>query len=210
MAKAFPDADAKFFVVWAPMLGHESNDDAVQQSKTFGGDERFKFYWDEKKRLPISLGSTLQLPSDRERAEFLGSEKHLPSNRSLAWDVYLLYDKDVTWGEEPPEPSFWMHQLGQDERTLDPARLKLAFESMIDPKHEIVFLTREGCMASPKMRALFEGALRRKGLPEAFQIIDMDEVDKDDVRTGYGTPTVLIDGVDLMGAPVPEEPAVPT
>ena len=207
---AFPDADAKFFVIWAPMLGHESNDDAVQQSNTFGGDERFKFYWDEKKRLPNALGSTLQLPSDQERAEFLGPEKHLPTNRNLAWDVYLLYDKNVTWGEEPPEPSFWMHQLGQDERLLDPARLKRAFDSMINPKHEIVFLTREGCAGTPLMRARFEEALRKKGLPEAFRVIDMDEVDEDDVRTGYGTPTVLIDGKDLMGAPAPKEPSVPT
>ena len=210
LAKAFPDADAKFFVVWAPMLGHESHDDAVQQSNSFGGDERFMFYWDEEKRLPISLGAKLRLPSNQDRAEFLGPKKHLPSNRNLAWDVYLLYDKDVTWREEPPEPSFWMHQLGHDERLLDPARLTRAFESLIDPKHEIVFLTREGCKATPEMRARFEGALRRKGLPEAFRVVDMDEVDKDDVRTGYGTPTVLIDGMDLMGAAVPEEPAVPT
>ncbi|MCH8980044.1 MAG: hypothetical protein IH945_12500 [Armatimonadetes bacterium] len=210
LAKAFPDADAKFFVVWAPMLGHESHDDAVQQSNSFGGDERFMFYWDEEKRLPISLGAKLRLPSNQDRAEFLGPKKHLPSNRNLAWDVYLLYDKDVTWREEPPEPSFWMHQLGHDERLLDPARLTRAFESLIDPKHEIVFLTREGCKATPEMRARFEGALRRKGLPEAFKTIDMDEVDADDVRTGYGTPTVLIDGMDLMGAAVPEEPAVPT
>ena len=210
LAKAFPDADAKFFVVWAPMLGHESHDDAVQQSNSFGGDERFRFYWDEKKRLPNSLGSTLQLPSDQERADFLGPKRHLPGNRNQAWDVYLLYDKVAIWGEGPPEPSFWMHQLGQDERRLDPARLKRAFESMINAKHEIVFLTREGCKATPTMRTRFEEALRRKGLPEAFRVIDMDEVDEDDVRTGYGTPTVLIDGVDLTGAPVPEEPAVPS
>lgn len=75
---------------------------------------------------------------------------------------------------------------------------------------EIVFLTREGCVGTPVMRGRLEEALRKKGLPEAFRVIDMDEVDKDDVRTGYGTPTVLIDGSDLMGAPVPEEPAVPT
>lgn len=81
---------------------------------------------------------------------------------------------------------------------------------MIDTKHEIVFLTREGCAGTPLMRARVEEALRRKGLPEAFQIVDMDEVDVADVRTAYGTPTVLIDGKDLMGAPVPSEPAVPS
>ena len=192
------------------MLGNEDHDQAVEQSKTLEADQRFKFYWDEKKRLPNVLGSMLKLPDDQDRANFLGPKMHLPDNRNLAWDVYLLYDKDVTWGDEPPEPSFWMHQLGQDERLLHPARLKRAFESMIDPKHEIVFLTREGCTGTPLMRSRLEEALRRKGFPEAFQIVDMDDVDVADVRTAYGTPTVLIDGKDLMGAPVPSEPAVPS
>ena len=30
-----------------------------------------------------------------------------------AWDVYLLYGPDARWeGELPPQPAFWMHQLG--------------------------------------------------------------------------------------------------
>jgi hypothetical protein len=32
--------------------------------------------------------------------------------RRVAWDVYLLYAPGITWeGEEPPEPTSWMHQL---------------------------------------------------------------------------------------------------
>ena len=81
---------------------------------------------------------------------------------------------------------------------------------MFDSKHRIAFLTREGCTGTPLMRARLLEAMLRKGLPEAFQIIDMDQVNEDDMRTGYGTPTVLIDGVDLMGAPKPAKPAVPS
>lgn len=29
-----------------------------------------------------------------------------------AWDVYLLYPAGVTWTDSPPEPYFFMHQLG--------------------------------------------------------------------------------------------------
>lgn len=32
---------------------------------------------------------------------------------AVAWDVYLLYRAGVEWqGDSPPEPDYWMHQLG--------------------------------------------------------------------------------------------------
>ena len=194
LVKAFPVAKAKFFVIWVPMLGYENHDQAVKQSDIFEDDDRFTYYWDEKKTIP----------------NFLGSKMELPNNRKQAWDIYLLYDKDAVWGKEPPKPTFWMHQLGRDERYLDPARLKKAFGSMIDPKHEIVLLTRDGCPGTPIMRANLEDALRKKGLPESFSVLDLGEIDQDDVLTAYGTPTVLVDGKDLMGAPSPIAPGSPT
>ncbi len=46
--------------------------------------------------------------------------KRLGLNRT-AWDVYLLYAPGVKWiGDQPPMPTFWMHQLypdtGADQR----------------------------------------------------------------------------------------------
>ncbi len=30
----------------------------------------------------------------------------------MAWDTYLLYGSGISWTEEePPKPTFWMHQL---------------------------------------------------------------------------------------------------
>jgi hypothetical protein len=35
--------------------------------------------------------------------------------QSTAWDFYFLYPPGVTWdGDEPPKPTFWMHQLPAD------------------------------------------------------------------------------------------------
>lgn len=83
-------------------------------------------------------------------------------------------------------------------------------ESMIHPKNEIVFLTRAGCSGTKAMLANFEEALRKKGLPEAYRVMSLDDVEENDVRTAYGTPTVLIDGKDLMGMSLPTVPGAPT
>lgn len=40
-----------------------------------------------------------------------------------AWDMYFLYDRSAKWtGDSPPNPLFWMHQLGSlsEQRYLDP------------------------------------------------------------------------------------------
>jgi hypothetical protein len=31
-----------------------------------------------------------------------------------AWDIYLFYPPGPTWGDGPPEPAAWFHQLGGD------------------------------------------------------------------------------------------------
>jgi hypothetical protein len=33
----------------------------------------------------------------------------------VAWDIFLLYRAGVVWGEVPPTPDFWMHQLFLDD-----------------------------------------------------------------------------------------------
>jgi hypothetical protein len=63
---------------------------------------------------------------DGERASGTLMAKTLALKGS-AWDVYLLYAPGVKWtGEQPPAPTFWMHQLraedGADQRAcLNPA-----------------------------------------------------------------------------------------
>lgn len=36
---------------------------------------------------------------------------HLPG-RTPAWDVYLVFGPEARWENEPPAPTYWMHQLG--------------------------------------------------------------------------------------------------
>jgi hypothetical protein len=44
----------------------------------------------------------------------------------LAWDVYLLFDERVVWGDVAPMPHTWFHQLGSS--MADPARRKHAHD----------------------------------------------------------------------------------
>ncbi|MGH9787246.1 MAG: hypothetical protein ACRD4U_00910 [Candidatus Acidiferrales bacterium] len=50
-----------------------------------------------------------------------------------AWDAYLLFEPDVEWGEAPPKPTFWMHQLyrGPPALLLDAARFAVEVEKLL-------------------------------------------------------------------------------
>jgi hypothetical protein len=68
--------------------------------------------------------ATLRLPDERV-SHFWDSEGILVKDYARilklgdrpAWDVFLLFGRDVEWKTEPPTPDYWMHQL-----KLAPAR----------------------------------------------------------------------------------------
>ena len=39
----------------------------------------------------------------------------LPHKKKFAWDVYFVFGAKAKWGDAPPKPDFWMHQLGGPE-----------------------------------------------------------------------------------------------
>jgi copper chaperone CopZ len=101
------DARLRGFVVWLPMLPSDSKDAAGAQAASFV-DGRLMQQWDGDRASGNLLAKTLGL-------------------KGAAWDVYLLYAPGVKWtGDQPPAPTFWMHQLreesGADQRAcLNPA-----------------------------------------------------------------------------------------
>jgi hypothetical protein len=52
-----------------------------------------------------------------------------------AWDVYLVYEPGIEWnGSAPPEPTFFMHQLGgrlPDGQRLDGPKLRDAIGNVL-------------------------------------------------------------------------------
>jgi hypothetical protein len=70
----------------------------------------------------------------------------------------------------------------------------------------LVFLTREGCSNTAVMRANLDEALRALGRSTDYRVVNADVLPTSDPRGGYGTPTVLVNDVDLFGMRVPAVP----
>ena len=114
--EALPDERIRVYVVWTPVLREDGRaqvpaaTDLIQQ-------DRVQHFWDEDKSLGNSFGSIVALPRQR----------------TLAWDVYLLFDGEATWTDQPPVPTDWMHQLAEDGRTLDGAQLRMSVLDLLGP-----------------------------------------------------------------------------
>jgi hypothetical protein len=74
---------------------------------------------------------------------------------------------------------------------------------------EVMFLTRKGCPGSPAMLKNLVAVLTSHGMSADLMTVDIGDLPTDDIRTGYGSPTVLVDGRDLFGRSV-VAPAAPT
>jgi len=103
------DTDLRVYVVWMPIMSADSRDAARRASAGMPGD-RTVVFWDRRRWLGEALGATLQLPPDA----LATSPDH-----GIAWDVYLLYDRDQRWDGQPPAPAFWMQRL-EGARELAP------------------------------------------------------------------------------------------
>jgi hypothetical protein len=76
--------------------------------------------------------------------------------------------------------------------------------SLATQSTKLEFLTRDGCVNTDRMRANLDAALRSLERPIDYVVTDADMLDPSDVKRGYGTPTVLVNGRDLFGMPTPE------
>ena len=80
------------------------NEDSARKTSGYFSDDRIAHIWDAERRFGMLFAKTLNL-------------------KEVAWDVYLLFAPGITWvTDEPPEPTFWMHQLpaaaGADGKSL--------------------------------------------------------------------------------------------
>ncbi len=91
----FADEKLKGFTAWLPVMEGDNAQTARAETEAFG-DQRMVLAWDPESRAGKLFTKALGL-------------------RRTVWDAYLLYPPGVTWERaEPPQPTFWMHQLSVD------------------------------------------------------------------------------------------------
>jgi hypothetical protein len=58
---------------------------------------------------------------------------HLPKYMP-AWDVYFVFDSKVRWENQPPAPTYWMHQLGNGppDLRLDGAKMAQVVNGLLN------------------------------------------------------------------------------
>jgi hypothetical protein len=98
-----PSPDLRGFIIFVPMVKGDSPETAGKVSAVVK-DPRIQCLWDPSGEVAHLFAPILGL------------------KRKAAWDVYMLYRPGIIWNEaSPPSPSFWMHQLKNedDSRRLD-------------------------------------------------------------------------------------------
>ena len=91
------------YAVYLPILRGDAESSVTTATKRLP-DKRVSYFWDGNGEMAKSYAPVLNLPAGY-----------------VAWDVYMVFNKDAEWTTGPPAPDFWMHQLGgvMPERRLD-------------------------------------------------------------------------------------------
>lgn len=123
----FPDTDIRLSVIWIEMLPTDSFAAAQRMAKEIV-DARVRHYFD---------------PSKTHLAGTALAHGIIHEGRGPAWDVYLFYDQEAEWSDEPPMPVEWYHQLSGGQRA-DPSRFAggVVGEKLHEAMHK---LTRTIC-----------------------------------------------------------------
>jgi hypothetical protein len=110
------DPAVRVYVVWVPMLEMDEAA-AVAEAMKYMPDQRVSHFWDAKGVLKEAYANVLQFDEGQP-----------------AWDVYFAYGRDAEWkADRPPDPTYWMHQLGQlgQERRLDADKFAIEVNKLL-------------------------------------------------------------------------------
>lgn len=99
MLEEIDDPNLVVLNVWVPMLPSDA-ESSTRRSSLLLPDARVQHFWLDRQDLGRAFQQALDLPR-------------------VAWDIYFVYAPGVRWDGEPPQPTFFMHQLsGLPEETL--------------------------------------------------------------------------------------------
>jgi len=190
--KSVTDDRVRAYIVWLPVYGGDFKGEAQKLSNSFR-DSRVSYFLDPESETGKQWQPILKTPF-------------------IAWDVYLLYGPGAQWEKQPPEPLFWMHQLGLataprfDEETFT-AKLKeivgeLKPPSTMSPttaKAKVEFLYFKSCPGHKQALINLKAALRESGITADLTLVEV-ATEAQAERLGFqGSPSIRVNGKDLDG-----------
>lgn len=232
----YPANQVAALIVWIPMLPTD-NEKAARESATIFPPQRAEQFYDSRQTLgKLYAQQTFAGFYDRARASLLDDhwlatalDDRRETNRPQ-WDLYMLYAPGARWQESsaaPPIPTNWIRHFGrgedrktstywQDTPESGPrqgdlfAVIRGMADNTIGKPHamSIEVLGFEGCPNTPQTRTTVEKALRSTGLAASVVYVDQMKLPDADLRRGWPSPTVLVNGHDLFGMPEPDSPAM--
>lgn len=142
------------------------------------------------------------------------------------WDAVLVYPSGAEWNESIPRPTSWSKQaaffgISAGEITavffrndcMQPPtesdwhiEVKTAMNALLGERPSsamatprIELLGFRGCPHTPTIRKNLEAALASLGGQAKITDVNLETLTEKDARRGWGAPTILVDGRDLMG-----------
>jgi hypothetical protein len=97
-----PPYDFRLYLLWLPVLVQDTIEAAEVMRARLPTDPRTRHFWDHDLIVSQAYYQVLQFARRQHR-------------HRVAWDLFLLYQAGAIWGDVPPVPDFWMHQLFLDD-----------------------------------------------------------------------------------------------
>jgi hypothetical protein len=195
--RSVTDDSVRAYIVWLPIFGGDFKGEARKLSHSFR-DNRVSYFLDPES----STGKQW--------------ERVLKTGRYIAWDVYLLYGPEANFKDDPPQPDFWMHQLGgvKNAPRLDEATFTTKLKAMLDEmktpqetsstiRHDarvkVEFLYFKDCPAHRVALANLKAALRESKIRADVVLIDVRSEEQAEKVRFQGSPSIRVNGNDLDG-----------
>ncbi len=153
---SYPDLDIAVHVVWLPMLGSD-NEASAKKSSLMYTDSRVRQYWDGDRSSGWAYTNDLFSDMGERMKLAIANDEQLkrdvqPRGQGPMWDMYMVYEPGVTWGETTPAPASWVMQMipgytlvWKDDFANPPLRSELV--------DEIKVLMQEALGEDPALRA---------------------------------------------------------
>lgn len=187
----------------AKVLVYDTNTGKEVSAVDIVGDTDDLFYDAARKRIYVTGGDGFVDVLDDQGSNRFVRTAHLPTAPGARTSLFVpeqsrLYVAVPHRGSQKAEIRVFDAAMATAQQRRDvPASLA----------NELTFLTRDGCVNTPDMVNNLDEALKALGWPRFdYQYVDIGKLSAKDVRTGYPTPTLLWEGRDIFGMPVPKPP----